>query len=396
MSTGEAKASGMTDDDIRRVKDSEPRWVGEESMLFRNFKVNYAKSATTWLASNNGTAAGVGAATAAERDDAEEADDGFMPRGAPDRVRFHNDGKLVVSSRAFCIASCCCTHIDLNIPLATYSAEGTTRPHATSAPSPVSDLSTRFRSATLSCAYAPSFTTMCRLGGRCSFHMPPGASLVSAHQLVYTFQNVEEDGVTPYQGVGVFLGPMPKGLVLDECPVDVIDNKYLTVLVPSVQVLTDVKLLVKALCALGAVITPTCSRYQGIVNAVGDLPTSATHSLYIIELPFKCNKELHHDGPCFPDRRFIEFVPKDSKESIVFLHLQLRSYSSPVPEMPLTASTASCPVTRVNIGDDNGVADDDSGSDSEYYDTDTNHDPQPQPPASRSPGRLHNFLSSWM
>mmetsp|Transcript_10626 Transcript_10626/g.21461 ORF Transcript_10626/g.21461 Transcript_10626/m.21461 type:complete len:122 (-) Transcript_10626:984-1349(-) len=94
MSTGEAKASGMTDDDIRRVKDSEPRWEGEENMLFRNFRVNYGKSATLWLASNNGTAAGVGAATVAERDDAAEVDDDFMPRGAPGRVRFHEDGKL--------------------------------------------------------------------------------------------------------------------------------------------------------------------------------------------------------------------------------------------------------------------------------------------------------------
>mmetsp|Transcript_10626 Transcript_10626/g.21459 ORF Transcript_10626/g.21459 Transcript_10626/m.21459 type:complete len:271 (-) Transcript_10626:82-894(-) len=267
------------------------------------------------------------------------------------------------------------------------------RPGATTAA--VSDLSTRLTSATLSTAYSPSFTTMCRVGGSCSFRIPPGANLVSAHQLVYTFNKVEEDGVTPYQGVGVFLGAMPKGLLLEACPVDVVDNKYLTVLVPSVQVLTDVKLLVKALCALGAVITPDSSRYNGIVNAVSELKRmpSATHSLYIIELPFKCNKTLHYDGPCFPDRQFIEFVPENSTESIAFLHLQLRSYSRPVPDMPLTASTGSCPVTKVNMGDDDGgVPDDDS--ESEYYDTnnDPQPRPQPQPPASRSPGLFRNFL----
>jgi len=155
---------------------------------------------------------------------------------------------------------------------------------------------------------------------------------------------------------------------------------------PCPSVLYDVHAIVEALSAHGITVTPETNRYLGISQAIDELARAEgtpSHSVYVIELPFPCNKKLYYERN-FPGLRFLEFIPPNAKESVVFLHVQLRSFREVVSRPNATASTATSMTTKVDMrrrhGSDgcqaNGAADRDGRGLYEY--------PQPSAPPAPS------------
>ena len=236
---------------------------------------------------------------------------------------------------------------------ATRAATATNVQGSLHSPSDSGGLAERLQSVSFQESHPPTLTTMCNVVGSVEAIIPPNSNLLTTNNLIYEFDKVEADGITPFTVVGIILGPVAKGLAKKDCPVEVVNNKYCVVSFPCPGVLFDVLAITRALNAnkFPPILRPDTSRYLGISKAVSGLINrngKTTNSVFVVELPFRCNQDLFHDGDDFPDLRFLEFTPEsDSGESVVFLHVQLRSYRRKVTA-PKTASLASSMLSSVS------------------------------------------------
>ena len=84
----------------------------------------------------------------------------------------------------------------------------------------------------------------------------------------------------------------------------------------------------------------------GLVAALDSTCGQPTHSVYVVKLPFACNRDLFDDGPAFPSLCFLDFLSDLGNQVLTYLHVQLRSYRNVLPP---TATASYSGATRSTV-----------------------------------------------